>query len=120
MHELNKEWRWPQAALAANAAARAAAEQCAASVAEKRAAEKAALDADRESAPSDPLLLELVEQFYEKGFCVLKDGLSADQVDACDMVVDRGYKQYMHCVKTLELQERLSEVGFMEIKKRSA
>ena len=120
MHELNKEWRWPQAALAANAAARAAAEQCAASVAEKRAAEKAALDADRESAPSDPLLLELVKQFYREGICVLEDGLSADQVDACDMVVDRGYKQYMHCVKTLELQERLSEVGFMEIKKRSA
>ena len=118
MHELNKEWRWPQAAIAAKAAARAAAEQCAAAVAEKRAAEKAALAADVMSAPSD--LSELVEEFYKDGICVLKDGLSADQVEACDMVVDRGYKQYMHCVKTLELQERLSEVGFMEIKMRSA
>ena len=48
------------------------------------------------------------------------DGLTAEQVASCEDVVDNGYKRYMHAVKTLDLQEKLTEVGFMEIKMRSA
>jgi hypothetical protein len=43
-----------------------------------------------------------------------------DQVTACFDVVSDGYKRYMHSVKTLDLQEKLQDVGFMEIKMRNA
>ena len=42
------------------------------------------------------------------------------QVEAAEEVVERGYRHYMHTVKTLDLQERLNDVGFYEIKIRNA
>ena len=46
--------------------------------------------------------------------------MCAAQVSDCVDVVDSGYKRYMHTVRTLDLQEKLQDVGFMEIKMRSA
>ena len=118
MEELGKEWRWPAAALERNEAARAAAAAAAAAVAAERAAAAAALSKEVDVAPSG--LLPLVEEFYRDGICVLKEGLDALQVARCEDVVERGYKHYMHSIKTLNLDEKLRDVGFMEIKMRSA
>ena len=118
IEEMNKEWRWPAAAVAANVATRDASEAECAAVAEERAHEKAALAADVTAA--DCAHSTLTEEFYREGVCVLEDGLTAEQVEACEDVVERGYRHYMHTVKTLDLQEKLSAVGFMEIKMRSA
>lgn len=84
MEDLGKEWRWPEVAKAANAAARAASEANAASVAEERAAQKASLAADvslRRQLPATQL--SLAEEFYRDGVCVLEEGLTAEQVASC-------------------------------------
>ena len=47
-------------------------------------------------------------------------GITPEQVEAAEDVVSRGYRHYMHSVKTLDLQEKLQDVGFYEIKMRNA
>ena len=118
MEEQGKEWRWPAAAVAANAAARERAEVAAKQVAAERAAVAAAVAAEARPRPCEEL--PLVEEFYRDGMCVFEKALSEEQVQQCEDVVERGYKRYMHSVKTLDLQEKLSDVGFFEIKMRSA
>lgn len=45
---------------------------------------------------------------------------SPSQVEASKEVVADGFARYMHCVKQLDLQEKLLDTGFMQIKMRSA
>ncbi|KAL3928127.1 MAG: hypothetical protein SGPRY_002525 [Prymnesium sp.] len=73
-----------------------------------------------EQAPAHPWLGH-VEQLYREGLCVVETGISEAAVQArmCFDIVDNGYKRYMNSIKTLDLQEKLQDVGFMEIKMRS-
>ena len=120
MEDEGKEWRRPASAIEALTLARAAAEEAAADVERGRAAAALALQTDMVIAPCDKKLIPLVEEFYRDGLCLLKEGITPDQVEAAEDVVEKGYKHYMHAVKTLDLQEKLQDVGFYEIKMRSA
>jgi ribosomal protein S12 methylthiotransferase accessory factor YcaO len=120
MEDEGTEWRRPPALVAAAAAARLESEKAAAAVLLEHA--QAAESLARDMTPTDPAspLMPLVEEFYRDGLAVLEQGISNDQVERCIDVVDKGYQRYMHTVRTLDLQERLQDVGFMEIKMRSS
>jgi hypothetical protein len=118
MEDEGTEWRRLAHVHAAHTEAVAKAEASAAAVAAQKA-EIASLIAIDTEAPQSPWLRH-IEDLYGDGYCVLKEGIDEDQVRACFDVVSDGYKRYMHSVKTLDLQEKLQDVGFMEIKMRSA
>ena len=50
------------------------------------------------------LPLAKVEELYREGLVEAGCGITADQVELCFDVVSKGYEQYMHAVKTLDLQ----------------
>ena len=66
------------------------------------------------------VVLPLVEDLYRDGVCVLRDGITPAQVTMAEEAVEGGYRRYMHAVKTLDLQEKLQDQGFYEIKMRNA
>jgi hypothetical protein len=45
-----------------------------------------------------------VEELFREGLVEAGCGISAEQVELCFDVVSKGYEQYMHAVKTLDLQ----------------
>ena len=124
MADEGKEWRRPASALQTLAAARKAAEEAVLEVATEKQERAAALARDvaprvPPTTPADKKLLSLVEELYRDGVTVLVDGITPEQVELAEDVVERGYKHYMHAVKVLDLQEKLQDVGFYEIKMRS-
>ncbi|KAL1503018.1 hypothetical protein AB1Y20_011087 [Prymnesium parvum] len=118
MEDEGTEWRWPSAVHTKHAEEVAAALAGAAEVAREKEAIAELIRIDTE-APETPWLGH-VEQLYREGLCVVEQSISNEQVQACVNVVDEGYRRYMHSIKTLDLQEKLQDVGFMEIKMRSA
>ena len=120
MEDEGKEWRRPAAAVQAHALKRAAAEEAAAAVVKERATRAAAVVRDTVATSSDASTMKLVEELYRDGVTVLANCITSAQVEAAEEVVERGYRHYMHTVKTLDLQERLNDVGFYEIKIRNA
>ena len=50
------------------------------------------------------LPLAKVEELFREGLVETGCGITADQVELCFDVVSKGYEQYMHAVKTLDLQ----------------
>ena len=118
MEDESIEWRRLEHVHVAHREAIAKAEAAAAGVAIDKAEVSALLAIDSE-APESPWLKH-IEDLYGDGYCILEQGIDEEQVRACFDVVSEGYKRYMHSVKTLDLQEKLQDVGFMEIKMRSA
>ena len=99
-------------------AAQRAAEADAAAAAHAAAAEKkAALLIGDAEALTSPVLPQ-VEELYREGLVEAGCAISAEQIEACTDVVSEAYANYMHAVKTLDLQEDLQLKGFMEIKMR--
>ena len=49
--------------------------------------------------------LAKVEELYREGLVEAGCGITEEQVELCFDVVSKGYEQYMHAVKTLDLQE---------------
>ena len=54
--------------------------------------------------PTLTLPLAKVEELFREGLVEAGCGITADQVELCFDVVSKGYEQYMHAVKTLDLQ----------------
>ena len=127
MEDEGTEWRRSPAATEALIASRAAAEKEKEVVAKEQAAaaeelakEMVVQSSHPAAASLSPVELSLVEEMYRDGMCILEQGITEEQVEAAEDVVESGYKHYMHSVKTLDLQEKLQDVGFYEIKMRSA
>ena len=110
--------RWRRSAEVRARAAQRAAEADAAAAAHAAAAEKkAALLIGDAEALTSPVLPQ-VEELYREGLVEAGCAISAEQIEACTDVVSEAYANYMHAVKTLDLQEDLQLKGFMEIKMR--
>ena len=62
-----------------------------------------ALDAQPCVAPPSRHLAK-VEELFREGLVEAGCGISPAQVELCFDVVSKGYEQYMHAVKTLDLQ----------------
>ena len=108
--------RWRRSAEVRARAAQRAAEADAAATAHAAAAEKkAALRIGDAEALTSPVLPQ-VEELYREGLVEAGCAISAEQIEACTDVVSEAYANYMHAVKTLDLQEDLQLKGFMEIK----
>lgn len=102
LQELGREWKRPPATVERLEAEREergpAAVEAAAQVAQLET--RLALDAQ----PVGSEQLAKVEELAREGFVEAGCGISEEQVELCFDVVSKGYEQYMHAVKTLDLQ----------------